>query len=323
MSVRVGFVGVGGMAGGHLNILRKFEDVQLAALCDINEELLARRRQEYAVEKVYTDYRAMFDAEELDAVYVVVPPFAHGEIEDHVAAKGCALFVEKPVELFLDAAIRKHEAIAKVGVLSAAGYCVRYMDTVDILRERVSAHAVELALGYYMGGAPGGWWQQRSKSGGQLVEQTTHIVDLARYVVGDVAAVGGAFVRRTPLNDTADIENASIAHVYYENGAVGTITSACMLSQGYKTGLDLFAKDFLIEYTYGSMRVRTPQGSEDFRPANNMYEAEDRVFIDAVKSADGSQIRSTYTDAVKSLEVSLLAYEASQKRTVLETRFRP
>ena len=52
-----------------------------------------------------------------------------------------------------------------------------------------------MALGYYMGGAPGGWWQQRDKSGGQLVEQTTHIVDTALYVIGDVKAVGPLEVR--------------------------------------------------------------------------------------------------------------------------------
>ncbi|GIX06029.1 MAG: hypothetical protein KatS3mg115_0432 [Candidatus Poribacteria bacterium] len=322
--LRVGFIGVGGVAGVHLNNVRAAEGATIAAICDINEATLNRRKEEYGVERTYTDYRRMLESEELDAVYVCVPPFAHGEIEETVAAAGCPLFVEKPVELHMEAAIRKYEAIRKAGIINAAGYCVRYMDTVDHLRGRLQGVAVELTLGYYMGGAPGGWWQDVEKSGGQLVEQTTHILDLARYLVGEVAAVGGGFARRVPLNETATVENASLALLYFENGAVGSIASACMLGQGYKTGLDLFAKNFIAEYTYGSLRYRTPNAEpEELRPTNNMYAEEDRVFLEAVRSGDGSAIRSDYGDAVRTLEVTLLAREAHQRRTVLETTFRP
>lgn len=326
MSVRVGFVGVGGMAGAHLGTLRKFEDVELVALCDINPDILARRAQENSVSKTYADYRRMLDSEDLDVVYVCVPPFAHADIEEHVAAKGCAVFSEKPVCLRMEDALRKYEAIRKAGVVNAVGYCVRYLNTVDTMLDRVKDRKLEVANGHYMGGMPGGpghWWRQRNKSGGQLIEQTTHILDLALYVVGDVAAVGGGFVTRTPVDETADVDNASIVFLYYENGCVGTITSACMLSQGFKTpGIDLFAKDFILEFDYGKLKVRTPDATEEFKTEVNMVEAEDRVFIDAVKSKDTSKIRAPYAAAVKTLEASVLAYEAAQKRTILETSFK-
>lgn len=319
---RIGFVGVGGVAGGHLSNIRGMEDAELVALCDINADLLARRAQENHVERTYADFRTMLSKEDLDAVYVCVPPFAHGDIEDHIIAKGCALFVEKPVELDMNAAIRKHEAIQKAGILNAVGYCVRYQHTVDTLLRHLKEVKVEVALGYYMGGAPGGWWQIRSKSGGQLVEQTTHILDLARFVVGDVVAVAGGYVTRTPLNDTADVENASIAQLFFENGAIGTITSACMISMGYKTGLDLFAKDFIAEYNYSTLRIRSKGDSQEFQNDNNMYLEEDLAFIEAVRTGDRSNVRSDYADGVKTLEVSLLAREAFENRTVLETTFR-
>ncbi|MDA1191782.1 MAG: Gfo/Idh/MocA family oxidoreductase [Candidatus Poribacteria bacterium] len=323
--VKVGFIGVGGVAGGHLRNISNNENSTLVAICDVNEGLLARRKEEFNVPTTYTNYRTMLEREQLGAVYVCVPPFAHGDIELEVAKAGVPLFVEKPVELHMDAALRKYEAIRDAGIVNAAGYCVRYMDTVDIMRNRLEGHAVELASGFYMGGMPGGpghWWQQVNKSGGQLVEQSTHILDLARYVVGEVEAVGGAFVRRVPFNESADVENASIASLYFENGAVGTITSACNISQGFGTGLNLFAKNFIIEYTYGGMKVRGEGDPETFKTGNDMYAAEDAVFIDAVRSGDKSAIRSDYRDAVKSLEVSLLARQASEKRAVIETTFR-
>jgi len=325
MSVRIGYVGVGGMAGAHLGIHRKWDDVEMVALCDINPDILARRASEFHVAKTYTDYREMLEKEELDAVYICVPPFAHADIEEHVAAKGCALFTEKPVCLRLEDALRKYEAIQKAGVINAVGYCCRYLNTVDAMLERVHDQKIELAEGHYMGGMPGGpghWWRQQAKSGGQLIEQTTHILDLALYVVGDVEAVGAGFVTRTPVDETADVANASIVFLYYKNGCVGTITSACMLSMGYKTpGLNLFAKDFILEFDYGKMEVRTPSGREEVRTNVNMVELEDRAFLDAVWSKDGSSIRATYRDGVKTLEVSVLAYEAAAKRAILPTRF--
>ena len=319
---RVGFIGVGGVAGGHLNILNGFEDAELAALCDIDEGRLQARAQEFGVNKTYADYREMLAKEQLDAVYVCVPPFAHGRIEEDVAAAGIALFVEKPVELHMEPAIRKDEAIRNAGILNTVGYCVRYLSTVDDVAETLKGVPIDMALGYYMGGAPGGWWRQRDKSGGQLVEQTTHIVDTARYLVGDVAAVGGAFAAQTPLDDTADIENVSIAQLYFENGAVGAIMSACMLGRGFKTGLDIFAGGYTAEFTYGKTRVHTGGETQEFDPNNNMYASEDRAFIDAVRTGDTSALRVDFTDAVKSLEVSLLAREASERRAVLETTFK-
>lgn len=326
MGIRVGYVGVGGMAGAHLGTQRKFDDVEIVALCDINPDILARRASENNVERTYTDYRRMLDAEELDVVYVCVPPFAHADIEENVAAKGCAVFSEKPVGLRLEDAIRKHEAISKAGVVNGVGYCCRYLNTVDVMLAKTRDHKLEVAHGHYMGGMPGGpghWWRQQSKSGGQLIEQTTHILDLALYVVGGVEAVGAGFVTRAPVDETADVANASVVFLYYKNGCVGTITSACMLGIGYKTpGLNLFAKDFVLEFDYGNMQVRTPAGSEDFKTEVNMVELEDRVFLDAVKSKDMSQVRAPYVDGVKTLEVSTLAYEAAAKRAILPTSFK-
>lgn len=320
---RIGFIGVGGVAGGHLNYLSKFEDADLVAMCDINPEQLAKRAEDFGVEDTYSDYRDMLNKADLDAVYVCVPPFAHGTIEEDIVATGTPIFVEKPVHLDMEPAIKKYETIRDSGVINAVGYCVRYLDTIIPLKERLADHKVEMALGYYMGGAPGGWWQQRDKSGGQLVEQTTHIVDTALYVIGDVKAVGGGFSTRTPLNDTATIDNMSIAHLYFENGAIGTITSSCALSQGFKTGLDIFARDVIAEFTYGGVKISTPDDTYEQKTGNEMFPAEGRAFINAIRSGDRSSILCDYGQGLKTLEVTLLAFEAFQQQTVLETTFEP
>ena len=70
-------------------------EVKVVAMCDLVEQ----RAQEAAKEwnaQVFTDYRAMLNELELDAVYVCIPPFAHEDQEILAAEKGMALFVEKP-----------------------------------------------------------------------------------------------------------------------------------------------------------------------------------------------------------------------------------
>ena len=320
--VRLGFIGVGGIAGAHLNILSKMEDVEIKALCDINPQTLKRRSEEFNVQRCYENYNEMLDKEELDAVYICVPPFAHADMEERVAERGLHMFIEKPVELHMDNAIRKHEAIEKAGVIVSVGYCARYLDISDKVKELLKDKIVELVLGYFMGGAPGRWWIQRDKSGGQLVEQTTHMVDIARFFVGDVEAVSAAFVALTKPSPDYTIDNASVLTLYFQSGAIGAITSACMLSQGYKTGLDLFARDYIVEFTYGAIRIREPGSTDEIKAGVNMYYEENKAFIEAVKTGNRSLIRSPYSDAVKTLEVTLAADIAAREKRVVELKFK-
>src|SRR5437763_16811385 len=98
MPVRIGFAGTGGIAAAHLINLVRIPEAEVVALYDVDKERcnLAMRRingqQEQLVRpgspeprklkaKVYTDYRAMLDEAGLHALYVCVPPFAHGDLE--------------------------------------------------------------------------------------------------------------------------------------------------------------------------------------------------------------------------------------------------
>ena len=78
--VRIGFIGAGGIAQRHFDVLRGFHDVKMVAFADpmLERALMLARRGNAAA---YEDYRVMLDQEQLDAVYICVPPFAHGDVE--------------------------------------------------------------------------------------------------------------------------------------------------------------------------------------------------------------------------------------------------
>ena len=71
--VKIGAIGVGGMASGHMRNLTGFDDVEFAAMCDISEERANDASQKYGGTP-YTDYKEMYEKEELDAVYICTPP---------------------------------------------------------------------------------------------------------------------------------------------------------------------------------------------------------------------------------------------------------
>jgi predicted dehydrogenase len=94
---RIGFVGAGGVAARHAGMLSGFDDVRLVAVTDPDRQRAESLAGSHRM-RVVPDVDALL-AEGLDAVYVCVPPFAHGPAERAVAAAGLALFVEKPLGL--------------------------------------------------------------------------------------------------------------------------------------------------------------------------------------------------------------------------------
>ena len=102
--VKLGFIGTGGMAGAHMrNLKDNFEDVEFCAMCDISEDRAKGRAEEYGG-NAYSDFREMYDKEDLNAVYICTPPFAHGEQERIACEKGIAMFIEKPIHSELEPA---------------------------------------------------------------------------------------------------------------------------------------------------------------------------------------------------------------------------
>ena len=311
-SVKVGFIGCGGIANYHFGHMEKIEDARVTAVCDLVEERVQKAAQRFEATP-YKDYREMLEQEELDAVYVCVEPCAHDGMELLVIEKGCHLFVEKPVALSLDYA-REVEAALEAGkLINAAGFQDRYQDIAPRMKAWVDNHQIGFFNGYWVGGMPGvWWWRRRETSGGQAVEQTIHTFDMARYLFGEVVAVQ-AFGRKGIMTEVEnyDTEDASGVNLQFENGIIRTIHSGCFAGFGGKNGIDIFAKNAKLEYTErGGFTAREPNLTIEMKTGNDYGQEEDDTFIDAILDNDQSLIISPYSEAVKNLEVVLAANES-------------
>jgi predicted dehydrogenase len=306
--VKLGFIGTGGMASAHMrNLTEDFEDVEFCAMCDISEDRAKQCAEEFGG-NAYSDYRAMYDKEELDAVYICTPPFAHGEQERIACEQGIAMFIEKPIHSELEPAIIINEYIEQSGVITSVGYHWRYGGNAQNAKAMLDAQPQVLgALGYWMGGMPGTpWWRVRAQSGGQHVEQTTHIFDLARFLVGsDGKTVHGVAASGSMTDiENYDIDDISMVNIEFKNGAVANIVSACAMEGFGRVNLEVFTRGLVV--TVGGAN-EVNRGGETEPLSNEGGQDRDRVFIDAVKSGDSSKILSPYSDALETLRIMLAA----------------
>src|SRR5690349_2914921 len=131
---RIGFIGAGGIANRHLNDLLGFDDVSVTAFSDP----VLSRAQELAQRsggKAYDSFTRMLDEQELDALYICVPPFAHGEPESTAIERKLPFFVEKPLAVDWDTAETIATRVASQNLVTAVGYHWRYLDTTEEVQE--------------------------------------------------------------------------------------------------------------------------------------------------------------------------------------------
>ncbi len=313
MDIRIGFIGVGGMATHHINLLAQMEEVKLTAFCDVMPEKAERAALKWGGNS-YSHCEEMLDREDLGAVYICLPPFAHGESELAVIERGIPLFVEKPVSNSLATAREIEKAIEGKALLSCVGYNWRYLDTTQKAKELLAGWKIVLMLGFWVGGVPNiSWWGSKEKSGGQIVEQATHIYDLARYLAGEVKEVYG-IASRGLMEETQsfDIADASTAVLHFASGAIGNISSGCVASQGYAIGLDTICKGMTLKIRLRNLTIEEQGKAITFASSMDSYRLEDESFLQSVRTGDSSSIRSSYDDAVKTLALTLAAEESVQ-----------
>jgi predicted dehydrogenase len=318
---RVGFIGAGGIATRHLGDLLSFEDVKVVGLADPAVER-ARDLAARCGGKAYGDFRQMLDDEELDALYICVPPFAHGEPELAAIERALPFFVEKPLSVDPDTAediARKLQAAGDF--VTSVGYHWRYLDTTERAQELLSANPARLALGYWLDATPPpAWWVKEAESGGQMVEQTTHVFDLARVLVGDVTTVYAAGSRiERPAFPESDVYDVSTATLHFATGALGSISSTCLLNWPHRIGLHLFCEGLAIEMNEREIMVDVGKGRPVQPAQGDPFVREDRDFIDAVQGKP-NKIRAPYAEALKSHRLTTAASRSAREGRPVDVR---
>ena len=317
--MNIGFIGTGWVAERHAEALKKIPEARIVAVTSADPDQ-SRKLAAGVNARVYSGYGEMLGREKLDAVYILLPPHVHGEIERACCEHVPALFIEKPVTNTLETARDIRSMLAKAGTIVSVGYMNRYRRGVERVRE---IHATPenrpvLLNGKWVGGIPGpAWWRNRNQSGGQFVEQCTHIVDLARYIAGEITEVS-AITARGFVTDVANytVDDAMVVNVRFVSGAIGNITTGCHLRPGItlEPGVELLVSSRSTQCLVAGSEVvidhRDGHG-EHLKTEPDLFEIEDRLFLRAVAEKNETLIRSSYADGMKTLAVTLAANESA------------
>ena len=265
--LKIAVIGCGSISGVHLAAYAQNPNVEIYALCDINEQNLQRRAKEYGVERLYADKDQMLrELPELDAVSVCTWNSAHAECAIAALNAGKHVLCEKPMALNAAQAREMQEAARRNGKLLMIGFVRRFGNDCAVLKDFIDHD--QLGELYYAKasylrrkGSPGGWFGDKSRSGGgPLIDLGVHVIDLTRYLMGNpkpVSVYGATFYKlgdrknvhgaegyrsfSAAGKDIFDVEDMATAMVRYDNGAVLQIEASFSLNIEKDTGsIELF-----------------------------------------------------------------------------------
>lgn len=307
--MKIGFIGTGFFAKKHASILGEISGVEVTAFCGTSLEKAESEARNWSSASGYANVEQMLDKQKLDAVYICVPPMAHGSIEQALIERRIPFLVEKPLGIN-DAPYEIAKKIEELGLITSVGYHWRYMDlskkALSLLQER----QIGMALGYWMGDMPMvPWWRDVNKSGGQFVEQTTHIVDLLRFLCGEIKEVYAAFSNRMMAEkvEGTTVSDVGSVTLRLNNGMIATISNTCILPESNKARLDVYTNEGVIQISSNLLRDIRGKELTEYRNQLDPYIVENKIFLDAVQTGDPTQILSSYKDAVKTHRVTLAA----------------
>jgi predicted dehydrogenase len=303
-------VGAGSVARRHVRVLTGLGGVRVVAVADPVTELAAALADECGA-RPYPSAEQALDAGDVDAVYVCVPPFAHGDPERAALARRLPLFVEKPVAVDLATAEQIGALVAESGVVTGTGYHWRCLDTVTEAKRLLAQSPPLLANGYWLDKRPPvGWWPHREMSGGQVVEQLTHVLDTARVLLGEPTEVSAAGVR-DPDSD-GDVDDATAALVRFTSGAVATFSATSLLPRLYRTALHTVSRGLALELAETGLVTDDGDTRREFTPGEDPRVTVDREFIQAVRG-ERQVTRTPYHEAVSSHRLACAIAESARQ----------
>jgi len=190
--IRVGMVGLGTQAQNHLSVLSRDKRVTLAGVADIIEPVAQSTAKRYGCNS-YGTYQELMDTEKLDAVYVVSPNVFHYETLKYALGRNLNVFCEKPMVIKLEHARDIVNSVKSAGVVFQVGHNRHFAFVYKKVKELVASGKIKpyMAIMKMVTGElqRPAWGANPKISGGHLYDTTLHMLDMCRWLFGEVKEV--------------------------------------------------------------------------------------------------------------------------------------
>lgn len=249
-SVGIGLLGYAFMGKAHTNGYKTLTYMmyppvaipRLVAIAGRNADAVQEAARRYGYEKAYTDWRQMIEDPDVQIIDNSGPNDAHAEPCIAAAQAGKHVFCEKPLARTAEESKRMLDAVVKAGVKHMVAFNYRFVPAIRQIRNLIDSgalgqiyhfRAVYLQEWIADDNFPMVWRLDKNVAGsGALGDLGAHIIDLARFLVGEpsrLMAMTKTFIKNRPTGDGAmgavTVDDAFVSTVEFENGALGTLES--------------------------------------------------------------------------------------------------
>jgi virulence factor len=305
-SIKVGFIGIGGRGKGHIRILSEFDDVELAAVCDLVPENRDAAAEEFGIPGRYEDLNVMFDEADLDAVFVTPTAHLNGKLALPGIERGIHTMIEKPPGLTIEETQGLKEAADQSGAKVVVGLNRRFHPVVTQARKSILDHGPMTQL---VGEFHKSITQQTSGDkfpemmhDQLLLETPIHAIDTVRFLADSPVKDVHAIVRRS-MSKYRDVHAALVE---FENGVVAQLshnyTTGARLERYEVHGHDISA---YMEGVSGGTIFFEGEESEIVKGPTGGTEEQNRYFIDCVKNdSPVGPPAADLGEAVKTMELA-------------------
>ena len=321
--LRVGILGCGGIANAHAKAILQIPEYELAAFCDVDKSRAENFQKEYGKGQgeVFSDYTKMIEKSDLNMLTICLPPFAHEEGVELAARHGVNIMIEKPIALTLEKAKSMVDAVKKHKIHSQVGFMFRFLDVIERIKALTAdgkGPGIQYTGRYLCNSLHSPWWRERSKSGGQMVEQAIHLIDLVRVHMGEpqtiYARTANLFHKTVPRYTGEDVSAILFG---FDDGRIATLnaTNAAVPGKWVKEWhlvAERAAGHFTdwntgtITHTAGGVHSTTVAGTED------VFEAQLRDLIAAIREDRPAKV--PMREGAASLRLALAARRSADER---------
>lgn len=258
--IKVGIIGLGRMGKEYAkNLTFKIRAVELVAACSINKKELTFAKKELGIKQVYTDYDAMLQEVDLEAVFVISSTNKHAEHIIKGLKAGLHVFSEKPLAITSKECRKVEKVAAKYpNQLAVVGFVRRFDPSYRYAKDKIEAGMIGtpyLVRSQTVDKDTIAEWQIQyvKNSGGIFHDFNVHDIDLARWFlsseVKSVWSIGGAY--KYPAFEKAGDADSVISTCQFENGTMAVI-NACRTAM---VGHDTYAE---VVGTLGTLKIGRP-----------------------------------------------------------------
>ncbi len=252
--VRIGVVGLGWAASGHLMAFQANDGCEVGAVCsskDLNAEQI--RAMTGSDAKLYRDFDEMVADPDIDVIDICTPHFKHAEQAIKAAEAGKHVMIEKPLSLNYEDLLGMKKAINDAGVLSTVYFELRFIPHYNLVKSCMGqgllgdVHHIE--VDYYHGIGP--WYGQyewnikKDMGGSALLTAGIHALDGLLYFADSEVVEVQAYSSKSsmPAMQAYEYDTTSTALLKFADGSTGKCTSCIDCRQPYVFNVKLVGSE--------------------------------------------------------------------------------